>query len=93
MSDENEDFEIGGLYEYISDHPTVLWTEEEGLSKKNIKTNFNLHKIKKNDLFVVLNWIENPDKPELLVCKILMVQSGLIGGIVCSKKEIQKKKE
>lgn len=85
------DIEIGHLYEYISNHGTILW-EEKGFFERKTKTTATLVQIKKGNLFVLLNVSVKPDKPELLICQILMVQSGLMGGIVCYKHEIQRKK-
>lgn len=76
------------MYEYISQYQTILWEDP----KHFVADNCASVKVKKGDLFALLKIIEYPDKPDLLFCKVLMVQSGLIGEIVCYKGEIQVKK-
>jgi len=88
MSTEKE-FEVGALYEYISDHQTILWSENEKF--KNV-INVKHYKVIKGDLFVFLAKIDKTTNPDFLICKVLIVEDGIIGDIVCRKEDIVLKK-
>ena len=81
-----ENLEIGGLYEYTSQHRTAIWLDGSNTTE--------LNSLGTGDLFVLLEYSNRTEKEKnFLICKGLFVKTGLIGGFVCYRSELQLKVE